>query len=96
MAKKSNKATIGDQYREILASYGKRLEDCKILAFSFNCPEDTALFHYGLMSDKPDYFFYDCTGTYAAVVSPKDEQNAAKIVSISERIGGRQTTPILL
>lgn len=95
MAKKSSKATRGDQYREILASYGKRLEDCKVLAFAFKYQMQTELFHYGLMAEKPDYFLFDCWEKYANVVAPKDEQNAAVIIAIAAKNGGEKTTPNL-
>ena len=94
MAKKTGK-TREQQYREILASYGKRLEDCKVLAFAVKYQMQTELFHYGLMAEKPDYFLFDCWEKYANVVAPKDEQNAAVIIAIAEKNGGEKTTPNL-
>ena len=95
MAKKSSKATRGDQYRSILESYGKRLEDCKVLAFAFKCHAQAELFHYGLMTEKPDYILFDCWERHANVIVPNDEQNAAVIIAIAAKNGGEKTTPNL-
>ena len=97
MAKKSNK-TRADQYREILAQYGIRFEDCHVLAFVFKQERRPELFHFGLMlyEPRPVYFLFDCWDKYANVVVPKDEKNAAVIISIAEQDGGKKTTPNLL
>ena len=95
MAKKSNKATRGDQYRSILASYGKWLEDCNVLAFVFKHQMEIELFHFCLMAEKPVYFLFDSFEKYAYVIAPKDEKNTAKIVAIAMKQDGEMTTPNL-
>lgn len=96
MAKKSSKATRGDQYQEILASYGKRLEDCKVLAFAFETESGPELFHYELMYPlRPIYHLFDCFGKIAQIVVPKDPKNEEMAVQLAESCGGEKTTPNL-
>lgn len=96
MAKKSSKATRGDQYREILASYGKRLEDCKVLAFVFDGPGGPEIFHYELMYPlRPVYHLFDCFGNIAQIVVPNDPENEEMAVQLAESCGGEKTTPNL-
>lgn len=96
MAKKSSKATRGDQYREILASYGKRLEDCKVLAFVFDGPGGPEIFHYELMYPlRPVYHLFDCFGNIAQIVVPNDTENEEMAVQLAESCGGEKTTPNL-
>ena len=97
MAKKSSKLTRGDQYREILASYGKRLEDCKVLAFEFETEYGPELFHYELMYPlRPVYHLFDCFGKIAQIVVPNDPKNEEMAVQLAESCGGEKTTPNLI
>lgn len=96
MAKKTSKTTLGDQYREILASYGKRLEDCKVLAFAFETESGPEIFHYELMYPlRPVYHLFDCFGTIAQIVVPKDPENERMCIQLAESCGGEKTTPNL-
>lgn len=97
MVKKSeSKASRGEQYRAILAEYGKRLEDCKVLAFSFEGEGGPALFHYELMHPlRPVYHLFDASGNVAQVVIPIDAENERMCVELAESCGGEKTTPNL-
>lgn len=96
MAKKSSKMTRGDQYRSILESYGKRLEDCKVLAFAFETESGPEIFHYELMYPlRPVYHLFDCFGKIAQIVVPKDLANEEMAVQLAESCGGEKTTPNL-
>lgn len=95
MAKKTAKSTREQVYREILERAGIRFEDCTVLGFAFEYQMQTELFHYGLMAEKTDYFVFDCWGKYANVVAPKDEQDAAIIIAVAAKNGGKKITPIL-
>lgn len=96
MAKKTGKTTRGDQYREILASYGKRLEDCKVLAFAFETESGPVIFHYELMYPlRPVYHLFDCSGNVAYIVVPKDPENERMCIQLAESCGGEKTTPNL-
>lgn len=96
MAEKSSKATRGDQYREILASYGKRMDDCKVLAFAFDGPGGPEIFHYELMHPlRPVYHLFDCSGNVAYIVVPKDPENERMCIQLAESCGGSKTTPNL-
>ncbi len=96
MANKSSKASRRDQYREILASHGKRLEDCKVLAFAFDGPGGPQIFHYELMHPlRPVYHLFDCFGNIAQIVVPNDPENEEMAVQLAESCGGEKTTPNL-
>lgn len=96
MAKKTSKTTRGDQYREILASYGKRLEDCKVLAFAFETESGPEIFHYELMHPlRPVYHLFDRFGKIAQIVVPNDPENEELIVQLAEYSGGEKITPNL-
>lgn len=97
-AKKSTQIRREQQYWEILAKNAIRFEDCHVLTFVFEQERQPKLFHYGLMlyEPRPVYFLFDCWDKYANVVVPKDEKNAAIIISIAEQKGGKKTTPNLL
>lgn len=75
-----------------MAKDGIRFEDCRVLSFVFEYPMQTELFHYGLMAEKPAYFLFDCWDNNVNVIVPFDEQNAAVIVAIAEKNGGKKTT----
>ncbi len=95
MAKKI-KTTRREQYREILALYGKRMEDCKVLAFAFDGPGGPELFHYELMQPlRPVYHLFDCSGNVAYIVVPKDPENEEMAIQLAESCGGEKTTPNL-
>ena len=91
MATKSKKLTREQEYRQIMEKDGRRFEDCRVLSFVFEYPMQTELFHYGLMAEKPDYYLFDCWEKNANVIVPADEQNAAVIVGIAEKNGGKKT-----
>lgn len=95
MAKKTSKMTRSDRYREILESYGKRLEDCEVLAFVFKYQMEIELFHFCLMAEKPVYFLFDSFEKYAYVIAPQDEKNTAVISAIAAKNGGEKITPNL-
>ena len=97
MVKKSeSKASRGEQYRAILAEYGKRLEDCRVLAFAFDGPGGPALFHYELMHPlRPVYHLFDTVGNVAQIVVPNDPENERMCVQLAESCGGKKTTPKL-
>ncbi len=85
-----------DQYREILAQYGKRLEDCRVLAFEFENEYGPEIFHYELMHPlRPVYHLFDCFGKIAQIVVPKDPENEAMAIQLAESCGGEKTTPNL-
>ena len=85
-----------EQYRAILSEYGKRLEDCKVLAFSFEGEGGPALFHYELMHPlRPVYHLFDASGSVAQVVIPIDAENERMCVELAESCGGEKTTPNL-
>lgn len=91
MAKKSNKPTREQVYREIMEKEGRKWDDCRVLSFVFEYTMKTELFHFDLMVQTPVYFLFDCWEKNANVVVPKDEQNAAEIVAIAEKLGGQKT-----
>lgn len=97
MTKKSTKPTRAEQYRQILAEYGKRLEDCKVLAFAFDTEHGPEIFHYELMFPlRPVYHLFDCFGNIAQIVVPKDPENEDMAVKLAESCGGEKTTPNLI
>lgn len=97
MARKSEKKTSREQqYRDVLNSYGKRFEDCKVLAFEFDGPGGPEIFHYELMHPlRPVYHLFDCCGNVAYVVIPKDAENEQMCVQLAESCGGEKITPNL-
>ena len=92
----SKKISRLEQYGAILERYNTRLEDCQVLCFRFDYPLRAEMFHYGLMAEKPQYFIFDIQEKCATVVVPADEENAAKIASIAERLNGKKVTPNLV
>ena len=97
MAKKTSKATREQIYREIIEKEGLKWDDCKVLSFAFKQERRPELFHFGLMlhEPRPVYYLFDCWEKYAYVIAPKDEKNAAVIISIAEKDGGEKITPNL-
>ena len=92
----SKKISRLEQYRAIMERYDTRLEDCKVLCFRFDYTRRAELFHYVLMAERPQYFIFDIQEKCATVVVPADEENAAKIASIAERLNGKKITPNLV
>lgn len=94
MAKKAK--TRKAQYREILAKYGKNLDDCDIMAFRFADEYRPDIFHFELMNPlRPVYHLFDASGNVAIVIVPKDPENARKMALLAESCGGEKTTPNL-
>ena len=93
MAKKTSKLSREQSYRDILATEGKRFEECRILGFIFEIDRGPEHFHYDLMMNdpRPEYFIFDCWERNANVVVPDNEANAAVIIGIAERAGGKKT-----
>ena len=86
-----------DQYRDILESCGKRMEDCKILAFNFDSDLDFVVFHYELTyPTRPKYYIFDSVGSKAIVVIPKDPENEQMMIEFAESCNGKKTTPNLI
>lgn len=94
--KKAQKPNRKEQYRSILESYGKRLEDCKVLAFAFETESGPEIFHYELMYPlRPVCHLFDSFGKIAQIVVPKDPENEEMAVRLAESCGGEKTTPNL-
>lgn len=86
------------KYQDVLAAQGRRLEDCKLLAFVFGGSDTPAKFHFGLMLDvhRPKYYLFDSFENYAQIIAPKDDAVIELIRDIAGRAGGKETTPILI
>lgn len=96
MALGTSKPTRLEQYREIMAGYGKRMEDCKVLAFAFDSASGPEMFHYELMYPlRPVYHVFDCFGKIAQVIVPVDPENERMCIALAESCGGEKTTPNL-
>ena len=96
MAKKAIKQSRLDQYRAIVESYGKRMEDCTILAFEFETEAGPGILHYELMYPlRPVYSIFDNIGNIAQIVVPKDAENERMLVALAESCGGEKISPIL-
>lgn len=94
--KKAQKPNRKEQYRSILESYGKRLEDCKVLAFAFETESGPEIFHYELTYPlRPVYHLFDSFGKIAQIVVPNDPENEEMAVQLAESCGGEKTTPNL-
>lgn len=92
MATRSVKKSRAERYREILASRGLRLEDCTVLAFSFE--RSAELFHYCLMIDKRAfYWLYDGAGRHAYVVTSKAPGDIKVIEEIAAECGWIKSAP---
>lgn len=91
-----SKIPRADQYRQIMAGYGIRIEDCKILAFSFDSESGPELFHYELMAPlRPVYHLFDYFGKIAQLVVPVDKENEKMCIQLAESCGGEKTIPNL-
>ena len=93
MAKKTTKLTREQSYRAILATEGTKLEECRVLGFTFESERRPECFHYDLMlhDPRPTYYIFDCWEKNANVVVPDDDANAGVIIAIAERDGGKKT-----
>lgn len=98
MAKKSNRATRKDQYRDILKKDRIRFEGCRVLAFTFERPLGPETFHLHLMNadPRPEYHLFDCLEKTAQIIIPNDEPTAARVKDLAEQVGGKKTTPNLI
>ena len=86
MAKKVN--TIRSQYEDIVARYGVKMDDCRILAFRFADYEGSVRFHYLLMTARVQYFVFDATEDRAQVVISDDERIAKTVERAAQMVGG--------
>lgn len=92
MATRSVKRSRSERYREILASRGVLLEDCEVLAFSFE--RSVMLFHYCLMADKRVfYWLFDGAGRNAYVVTKKSPEYVETIRETARGCGGVEISP---
>ena len=82
-------------YRKIMAAYGRELDGCKVLAFSFEKESGPELYHYQLLNFRPKYFFFDCFGKMAQVIIPKDTEAEQMCIELAEESGGKKTLAIL-
>lgn len=98
MARKDQKKSRKDQYRDILENAGIRFEDCTVLAFNFEREKGPEIFHLWLMLDKrrPKYYLFDCWERTAQVVIPKDESISDIVCDIATRADGVKVNPNLL
>ena len=84
-----------DQYRAAMDGYGKRIEDCKILAFEFETEAGPEIFHYELMCPlRPVYHLFDSFGNIAQIIVPKDPENERMCIQLAESCGGEKRPPI--
>lgn len=96
MAKKSSKATRGEQYREIIEKECREWKDCKVLAFLFSNERGPERFHYKLMFEpRAKYYLFDCFGNVAQIVVPKDNENERICIQLAESCEGEKTIPNL-
>lgn len=95
MAKKI-KTTLADQYREILARYGKNFDDCKVVAFEFDSEAGVDVFHFELMYPlRPVYHIFDGFENVAQIVIPKNAENERMLEQLAESCGGSSIKPRL-
>lgn len=97
MAKKSSKATRGDQYAAIMERDGFVPDEWHVLSFVFESESGPERFHYGLLlaEPAPGYYLFDCFDKTANVIVPHDDGNATLIQQLAESCGGEKTTPNL-
>lgn len=92
MATRSDKRSRAERYREILASRGVLLEDCEVLAFSFE--RSAELFHYCLMVyRRAFYWLFDGVGRHAYVVTKKGPEYVETIREIAKECDGVEISP---
>lgn len=92
MATRSVKKSRAERYREILARWGVLLEDCEVLAFSFE--RSAELFHYCLLIDRRAfYWLFDGAGKHAYVVTKKGPEYVETIREIAKECGGVEISP---
>ena len=93
---RERKQTREQKYRELLAEFGKRLEDCKVLAFRFENEFGPEMLHYELMYPlRPVYHLFDSFGNTAIVIVPVDSENEKMCKQLADLCGGVPTTPDL-
>lgn len=86
-----------EQYREILAGYGKDWADCHVLAFQFDGEYGPNTFHYELMYPlRPVYHLFDRIGNVAQIVVPRDAENDQMCRILAESCGGEEISPVLI
>lgn len=85
------------QYRAILAKEGKRIEDYKVVAFTFKEPNGPERLHYGLLlaDPRPEYILFDCFGTIAQIIVADDAKTIKQIQELAKQLGGEKTSPNL-
>ena len=89
MSKK--KKTRSEVYAEVVAGYGYKMEECKVIHAVFEKPSGPESFHYAVMFAKPKipYILFDCEDLDARVIIKSDHAVEAQILGIIERLGGR-------
>lgn len=92
MATRYVKNSRAERYRKILASRGVLLDDCEVLAFSFE--RGAEMFHYCLMLDRlAFYWLLDVAGRHAYVVTKKTPEYVETIREIAKECGGVGIAP---
>ena len=96
MARNSNN-NREQQYRAILAKENKRLEDYRVVAFTFKDASGPERFHLRLLMTVPgpEYYLFDCFGTMAQVIVRDDPETLKWIQELAGQVGGEKTTPNL-
>lgn len=97
MAKKEKK-TAEQQYREILESYGRRFEDCKVLAFEFEGKSGTQMFHLEIMNpfrEHPVYHIFDGIENVAQIVIDNTDEDEKAAKQLARLCGGKPVKPNL-
>lgn len=93
----TTKKTVSEQYRNILAEKGERLEDCTVLAFVFPTMGQAKAFHFSVMNTDPTlpYLIFDTTTERTQVVVKKDAVNEGRLRAIAEIHRGKRTTALI-
>lgn len=87
MAKKKTRSEV---YAEVVAGYGYKMEDCKVLHYIFDKSTGPEKFHYAVMLAQPKipYILFDCEGVEARIIIKNVPAVEAQIIAIVERLGG--------
>lgn len=95
--KKIKEKSRGEQFRAILGGMGVRLEDCRVLCFTFEKERGAENFHYDLMREIAlPYFIFDAAGNDAYIVMPIMKPKAVSAVErLASLAGGVAKVPEL-
>lgn len=85
------KKTRESQYREILSQKGLRLEDCRVLAFTFPSEREAVHFHFAGM--RLNYYIFDGVGETVTIVADPGAVDA--LTALALKCGGQRRTPSL-